>query len=120
VAVNPDRELARVAREREWEVRQFRNGVPLRERVNMPPRRAAVASVASLVVVAAAGGAGWWLWRRRRASVDQTPPASVVTATFDQLRQAAPDWVQAAQTAVWEVRRPAASSPRKRPGRRRR
>src|SRR3954454_7588298 len=30
VAVNPDRELARIARDRQWEVRQFRHGVPLR------------------------------------------------------------------------------------------
>src|SRR5690606_5867964 len=30
VAVNPDRELARVARQRGWEIRHFEHGVPLR------------------------------------------------------------------------------------------
>ena len=42
VAVNPDRELARAARERGWQVERFRLEVPLRERVPMPaPRQAA-------------------------------------------------------------------------------
>ena len=39
VAVNPDRELARAARERGWQVEQFRLEVPLRERVPMPAPR---------------------------------------------------------------------------------
>ena len=120
VAVNPDRELAKVAREREWEVRQFRNGVPLRERATMPPRHVAAAGVATLVVVAVAGGAGWWLWRKRRASAPPSSPSSGVTATFEQVRQAAPDWAQAARTAIRGVRRPAASSPQRRPERQRR
>ncbi|HEX7443199.1 MAG TPA: HAD-IB family hydrolase, partial [Acidimicrobiales bacterium] len=67
VAVNPDRELARVARERGWEIRQFRQGVPLRERVNMPPRARVAAGVVTLAVVAGLGVAGWWVWRRRGA-----------------------------------------------------
>lgn len=118
VAVNPDRELARVARERGWEVRQFRNGVPLRERVNMSPPRTTALSAAGLVVLVAAGGAAWWLWRARRPR--PAPPSDPVTATIEQLRRAAPGWSQSAQTAISEIRRPAASSPRRRRGRRRR
>src|SRR5205085_10935931 len=38
VAVNPDRELTRVAREREWDVRYFQHPVRLRDRVPVPPR----------------------------------------------------------------------------------
>ena len=41
MVVNPDRELARIASDRDWEVRLFRIGVPLRERVPMPPPRLA-------------------------------------------------------------------------------
>jgi HAD superfamily hydrolase (TIGR01490 family) len=36
VAVNPDRVLAKVAREREWEVMQFTKPVRLRDRVSVP------------------------------------------------------------------------------------
>ncbi len=63
VVVNPDRELARTARERDWEVRHFRTGVPLRERVSLPPRRLAL--IAGAVVVATtAAGTTWWILRR--------------------------------------------------------
>jgi HAD superfamily hydrolase (TIGR01490 family) len=63
VAVNPDRELARVARERGWMVEHFRLEVPLRQRVPMPaPRQAAVGGGA---VAAAAMAAGAWWWRRQ-------------------------------------------------------
>ena len=37
VAVNPDRELTRVAREREWDMRWFQHPVRLRDRVPVPP-----------------------------------------------------------------------------------
>jgi HAD superfamily hydrolase (TIGR01490 family) len=63
VAVNPDRELARAARERGWMVEHFRLEVPLRQRVPMPaPRQAAVGGGA---VAAAAVAAGAWWWRRQ-------------------------------------------------------
>ena len=63
VAVNPDRELARAARDRGWQVEQFRLEVPLRERVPMPaPTHAAVGGGA---LVAAGLAAGAWWWRRR-------------------------------------------------------
>ncbi len=38
VAVNPDRELTRIAREREWETRWFQHPVRLRDRVPVPPK----------------------------------------------------------------------------------
>ena len=87
VAVNPDRELARVARDRGWEVRQFRNGVPLRERVNMPPPRTTAFGAAGLLIVVAAGGAAWWLWRTRRPRPAPPSPVDQVTATIEQLRR---------------------------------
>jgi HAD superfamily hydrolase (TIGR01490 family) len=69
VAVNPDRELARVARERGWLVEQFRLEVPLRERVPMPaPKQAALGGGA--LAAAGAAGALWWLWRRAAAEAE--------------------------------------------------
>jgi hypothetical protein len=64
VAVNPDRELARVAREREWEVREFERPVRLRDRVPVPPAGPAIA-VGGALAAAGAGIAVWW-WLRRR------------------------------------------------------
>lgn len=59
VAVNPDRALLRLARERGWEVRRFARPVPL-----LPRREASLGLVA---LCAAAGLAGWWLLRRSRS-----------------------------------------------------
>jgi HAD superfamily hydrolase (TIGR01490 family) len=73
VAVNPDRPLARVARDRGWEVRSFARPVPvrlggrLRARVGPMgslPRQRAVASAAALALAAAALAA--WGMRARR------------------------------------------------------
>jgi len=66
VAVNPDRELARYAREHEWEIRQFRRQVRLRDRMPMPAPAPTIA-VSSVVVVAGAAAAAWWWWRARSA-----------------------------------------------------
>jgi HAD superfamily hydrolase (TIGR01490 family) len=67
VAVNPDRELARVAREREWEVRYFQRPVRLRDRVPVPPRGP---TLAAGTVAAAIGTAIVLLfWLRRRTAV---------------------------------------------------
>jgi HAD superfamily hydrolase (TIGR01490 family) len=65
-AVNPDKELAKVARERGWEVCWFSERVPLGERVHLP--RGRVAAISGVVVGAAAAGAGltWWVLHRRR------------------------------------------------------
>jgi HAD superfamily hydrolase (TIGR01490 family) len=54
VAVNPDRELARVAREREWEVRYFQRPVRLRDRVPVPPRGPTIAAGATAAAIGTA------------------------------------------------------------------
>lgn len=73
VAVNPDRELAKVAKERGWQVARFSLAVPLHERVPMPaPKQAAAVGGGAAAVGAAALGA-WWLWRR---TVGQPRPTS--------------------------------------------
>jgi HAD superfamily hydrolase (TIGR01490 family) len=68
VVVNPDRDLARVAREREWEVRVFARPVRLRDRVPVPPKGPTIA-VGGALAAAGVGSALWW-WLRRRE-----PPA---------------------------------------------
>src|SRR3546814_20012878 len=71
IAVNPDRELLRLARTAGWEVVRFSHRVQLRERVVFPsPTTIGVGTVAASVV---AGGAalGWWLWNER-----MRPPGS--------------------------------------------
>jgi HAD superfamily hydrolase (TIGR01490 family) len=79
VAVNPDRALAREARERGWEIRHFHNGVPLGDRVPMPgPGRLAIGVAATLGATAGAT-VGWWALGRRRAPV---PPAGLRRVTW--------------------------------------
>ncbi|CAN5827366.1 HAD family hydrolase [soil metagenome] len=63
VAVNPDRELRRVATEREWEILEFALEVPLRSRVPRPTPGRAAAGAAGIGGIGAAVVA-WW--RRRR------------------------------------------------------
>ncbi|HLX86859.1 MAG TPA: haloacid dehalogenase-like hydrolase, partial [Acidimicrobiales bacterium] len=60
VAVNPDRVLGRLARERGWETMQFTRPVRLRDRVPVPPLSAAAAVGG---VALAATGAAFFLWR---------------------------------------------------------
>ncbi len=110
VAVNPDRELARVARQRGWEVRQFRIGVPLRERVPMPPPRIAVVVVGSTLTAAAVASGVWWLLRRRPAP---PPPTGAARVRAGAERALAP-------LLARRLRTPGASSPRKRRARPRR
>jgi len=65
VAVNPDKDLRRVAIERDWETRNFRSPVPLRTRIRsrvQPPRP----SVAAAVGVAAIGALLVWVALRSR------------------------------------------------------
>ncbi len=66
VAVNPDRELARIAREREWEIRYFQRPVRLRDRVPVPPKGPTLA--AGSVALAVASALAVYLWIRRRAT----------------------------------------------------
>ena len=69
VAVNPDRDLLRVARERDWDVVHFERPVRLRDRVSAPPP--APAAVGATVVVAGGLAALWW----RRRHTPPPPPA---------------------------------------------
>jgi HAD superfamily hydrolase (TIGR01490 family) len=65
VVVNPDRVLAKVAKEREWEVMQFTKPVRLRDRVSVPslPATAMVAGIT--LATSAAGVVAWRLARNR-------------------------------------------------------
>lgn len=65
VAVNPDRELARVARERSWEILTFQRPVRLRDRVPVPPAGPTIA-VGGALVAAGAGAVAYLWWRRQR------------------------------------------------------
>ncbi len=66
VAVNPDRVLAKVARERDWEVMHFTKPVRLRDRVSVPSLPI-TATAAGVTVVATVGiVAAWRLARRPR------------------------------------------------------
>ncbi|MBM3670666.1 MAG: HAD family hydrolase [Actinobacteria bacterium] len=63
VVVNPDRELARIARDEEWPVRHFVRPVRLRDRVPVPPKPAL--AVTGVVAAAGAGAVVWWLLRKK-------------------------------------------------------
>lgn len=69
VAVNPDRVLGRLARDRDWEVQHFVRPVRLRdrmkERVRVPPPAVTI-SLSACLLGAAALAAGWWLGSRSR------------------------------------------------------
>lgn len=64
-AVNPDRELERIAIERGWDVLRFDHPVPLGSRVPLPEAR--VTAALGLAAAATAAGVTWW-WRQRRGS----------------------------------------------------
>jgi len=67
VAVNPDRVLAKTARDRGWELRWFDAPVRLRDRVPVPgPVPTAIAAATMLAGAASAGA--WWYIRRERAA----------------------------------------------------
>jgi HAD superfamily hydrolase (TIGR01490 family) len=61
-AVNPDKELRKVAREHDWPILVFAKPVALRARVPMPPARPTLAALA----VSGAVVAGGVIWARRR------------------------------------------------------
>jgi HAD superfamily hydrolase (TIGR01490 family) len=60
--VNPDRDLARIAKEEGWPVLTFAHPVRLRDRVPVPGARTAVSGA---VAAAGAGVVVWWLLRRK-------------------------------------------------------
>jgi HAD superfamily hydrolase (TIGR01490 family) len=70
VAVNPDRELLRVATDRGWETRSFLRPVRLRDRVPVPPKGPTIAAGSALAALGAA--AGVYIWLRRRAELART------------------------------------------------
>ena len=76
VAVNPDRELARMARREGWEVRLFVRKVRLRDRVAMPPA-GPTAAIGGGLAAAVAGLVVWW-WVRR----DDADPGDQAARTF--------------------------------------
>jgi HAD superfamily hydrolase (TIGR01490 family) len=90
VAVNPDRELLRVARERGWEVRWFLRPVRLRDRLPRPQARPVVA-VGGGVVAVVAGLVTWW-WLRR--SVPAPAPAPRARRQRALRRWPGPCWQQ--------------------------
>jgi hypothetical protein len=59
VAVNPDRVLAKVARERGWEVMQFTKPVRLRDRVSVPSL-SMTATAAGITAAASVGALVAW------------------------------------------------------------
>ena len=65
VAVNPDRELARLARQKDWEIREFDQPVRLRRRVPTPAP-APTAAVGGVLAALGLGVAGYrWAQRER-------------------------------------------------------
>jgi phosphoserine phosphatase len=64
VAVNADRVLAKVARERGWEVMQFTKPVRLRDRVSVPSW-SMTATAAGITAAASVGALGAWRRGRR-------------------------------------------------------
>jgi HAD superfamily hydrolase (TIGR01490 family) len=70
VAVNPDRELRRVALARGWQIESFRNPVPLRARLPQVRRPASLREVSlagglsAAALVLSAAAVAWWLTRR--------------------------------------------------------
>ena len=77
VAVNPDRPLLKLAREREWEVRTFAHPVRLRDRMPVPP----AGPTAAVGALAAGVAAGLVLWRRKVAPPPPPPPLPTRLAT---------------------------------------
>jgi HAD superfamily hydrolase (TIGR01490 family) len=70
VAVNPDKELARVARDREWETVTFERPVRLRDRVPVPPKGPTIAAGSALAAVGT--GFAVYMWLRRRSETART------------------------------------------------
>jgi HAD superfamily hydrolase (TIGR01490 family) len=91
IAVNPDRELLRLARVAGWEVVRFTHQVRLRERVTLPSATSVgVGSVAGVVGVGGAVAAWWWRREARRRAAP--PPPTGWVALAQRVRRAVPSW----------------------------
>lgn len=114
VAVNPDRELARIARERGWEIQVFTHRVPLRERVSMPS--ATTVGVGSVATVALAAVAASYLWWREQQRRTQAAPRAVrrLRDAVDQVRGGAPSSQRSSRGRRGRSRARASSSPQRR------
>src|SRR5262249_53938583 len=60
VVVNGDKELERVAHERDWEIRNFERPVRLRDRMPVPPAGPTLAVGSALAAAGAGVGVWWW------------------------------------------------------------
>ncbi len=79
VAVNPDRDLRRIAGERGWQIRDFRRPVRLRDRLASVPQR--TPTTARVVLAAAVAGViGWVLVRPRLMRMSRASGASARSA----------------------------------------
>jgi HAD superfamily hydrolase (TIGR01490 family) len=68
VVVNPDRVLARLARERGWEVQAFIRPIRMRDRLPVPSGTAAATGAAVLAVATGAAVVAWRFGQRTRAA----------------------------------------------------
>ena len=68
VAVNPDRDLRKVAEERGWEILDFRRPVRLRTRIAQTAAQPRTQITAGVVAAAAAAGILTWVWLRSRTA----------------------------------------------------
>ncbi len=102
VVVNPDRDLARYAREHEWEIRQFRRQVRLRDRMPMPPPAPTIA-LSSVVVVVGVGAAAWWWWRSRSTPESGTADAPSAATGAHRARVISQGSVEAVRDTVGAI-----------------
>jgi HAD superfamily hydrolase (TIGR01490 family) len=100
VAVNPDRVLARVAPQRDWEIRHFEHGVPLRERVSMPPPGKTLAVIVPIAAIGTGIAAVAWWWRHTSPATREAVRGALGSGTPDH-------WAPAARVAVRSRREPA-------------
>jgi len=80
VAVNPDRELLRAARQRDWEIRRFERPIRLRDRLPAPPP--APTAVGATALVAGGLALAWWKRRHGKAPPPVTKPLRRLAASW--------------------------------------
>jgi HAD superfamily hydrolase (TIGR01490 family) len=115
VAVNPDRELARVAKEREWEVRWFTRPVRLRDRVPVSPP-GPVATMGAAITAALTGLAVWWWMRHRRTLPPPAPAPTRIQAARTFLAATTPSVMRMASMRSFFMGRDAIDRRPRRPG----